>query len=217
MADLGCTPNAAAAFDFLLNRGLSDVQAAAVVGNLQWESGLDPTKAVVDTNGQLSRGIAMWQPPRWQNLLAFAAGRDPLALSTQLDFLWNELPSYGLQQLLAATQLSSAVTAFQNLFEKPNAALAHTDKRIAMAQAALYACPAVRPPPQPATRVSIAKILVTGGALALVAAGAYGLYRAHRPHKAKPLPLPPRPSYVFPPRRYSPIYRPMPFRPSGDL
>ncbi len=213
MADLGCAPNAAIAFDFFLSRGLSDVQAAAIVGNLQWESRIDPTLAVMDSNGLPSRGIAMWQPARWQNLLTFAAGRDPLALNTQLDFLWNELPSYGLSRLRSATQLADAVVVFQNLFEKPNASLAHTDKRIAMAQAALYACPSVRPPPSVPRSKTASKIAVAVGIVAALTAASYGAYKVFAA-KPAPRPLPPPPKrYPLPPQRvYPPVYRPMPSR-----
>jgi len=205
MADLGCTPNAAVTFDFLRGKGLSDVQAAAIVGNLQWESRIDPTLAVTDTNGLPSRGIAMWQPARWQNLLAFAAGRDPLSLGTQLDFLWSELPSYGLSRILSTTQLADAVVAFQNLFEKPNAALAHTDKRIAMAQAALYACPAVRPPPPTPKSNTATKVAVAAGIVAVLAAASYGAYKAFAARPTpRSLPLPPVSRYPLPVRRAYP-------------
>jgi hypothetical protein len=197
MADLGCSPNAALAFDFLTGKGLSAVQAAAVVGNLQWESGISPTKSVMDINGLPSRGIAMWQPPRWESLLEFSAGRDPFSLSTQLEFLWHELPSFGLTQLLSTARLEDAVIVFQNSFERPRASLAHTDRRIALAQAALYACPAVSPPPKK-TGVTAAAI----GALALVGTVGYGVYKALTSRSSAPEPIS---RLIYPPpQRYEP-------------
>ncbi len=187
MPDLGCSPNAAASFDFLVGHGLRDFQAAAVVGNLQWESHLDPSLQVMDTNGLPGRGIAMWQPPRWQNLLTFAAGRDPWALGTQLDFLWNELQVYGLQELLSTTTLEDATVAFQNKFENPSKALAHTDKRIEAARAALYACPSVKPP----TKWKASGALATAALGVVMAAVGYGTYKflgARRPEPALPPP-----------------------------
>jgi len=205
VADLGCTPNAAVAFDFLVNKGLQDFQAAAVVGNLQLESRIDPRLAVLDTNKLPSRGIAMWQPPRWQSLLAFAGSRDPWALDTQLDFLWAELQSggYGLQDLLATTTIEDATVVFQNKFENPNRALAHTDDRIKYARAALFACPAIRPP-APRSRTAI--VVATAGAL--VAAVGYGAYKVATTYKPKPRfrPEPTLPPPVFR-RNFRPAWR----------
>lgn len=204
MADLGCSPNAAVAFDYLVGKGLKDFQAAAVVGNLQVESpGVNPQLAVMDTNNKLSRGIAMWQPDRWNALLASTAGRDPLALDTQLDFLWNELPSHGLQQLLATTTIEDAVLVFQNQFERPLASSAHTDRRIAYAQAALYACPAVRPP-APSSKIGVAAI--AAGVLSLVAAAGYGIYKNMPRLRSRLRPRPEPTPYSFPrPSRQIPV------------
>lgn len=200
MADLVCSPNAATAFDFLVGRGLRDFQAAAVVGNLQQESRLEPRLEAMDTNNKMSRGIAMWQPQRWQNLLAFASSRggDPWSLDTQLDFLWYELqsqPGLGLQQLLSTTTIEDATIVFQNRFENPNQALAAPQKRIAYAQGALYACPGIRPP---ARRGGFA--IAAAGVLALVGAVGYGVYKiaSTREHEPEIGPEPPpvfRPSY----------------------
>lgn len=201
MADLVCSPNAATTFDYLVARGLQDFQAAAVVGNLQQESRLEPRLEAMDTNGKMSRGIAMWQPPRWQNLLTFASGRDPWALDTQLEFLWYELqsqPGLGLQQLLATTTVQDATIVFQNRFENPSQALAAPQKRIAYAQGALYACPSIRSPTGRGSGV----IVATAGILALVAAVGYGTFKILSSREPEPQigpePLPPpvfRPNY----------------------
>lgn len=200
MADIGCSTNAAIAFDFLVEKGLSLAQAAGVVGNLQFESGLDPTLAVMDTNNKMSRGIAMWQPERWQNLLAFSGGRNPLSLDVQLEFLWSELPSHGLTQLLETTRAEDATVIFQNQFEHPAAAYAHTDRRIALAQAAFYALPQCTAP-------SVAsKIGVAAGVIVLVAATSYGVFKwlGSRPEPE----LEPEPEPIFPPSSsYVPLYR----------
>jgi len=201
VAEIGGSSNAAIAFDFLIGKGLTCEQAAGVVGNLQVESpGVDPTRSVMDTNNKMSRGIAMWQPDRWQRLLDFASGRDPLSLDTQLEFLWHELesdPSLGLASLRASTTVGDATVAFQNRFERPLAAKAHTDRRIAAAQAAIYACPAVVPPPRKSP------VAATVGVLTLVAAVGYGIYKAmswRAPEPPEPIPPPWRP----------PVYRPAP-------
>jgi hypothetical protein len=61
MADLGCSPNAAVAFDYLVGKGLRDYQAAAIIGNLQQESRLNPRAMSPPDPVQPSRGIAQWQ------------------------------------------------------------------------------------------------------------------------------------------------------------
>jgi hypothetical protein len=182
MPDLGCSANAAIAFDFLVGKGLSHEQAAGVIGNLQSESGLnprsdapDPTKTDPYARG---RGIASWGPPRWRNLITFAAGRDPWSLDTQLDFLWHELesePGLGLAPLRATTTVEDATVVFQNRFENPDRALAHTDKRIERARAALFALPRCRPPVIPPRGSTVAVAATVG---AVVAAVGYGIYRA---------------------------------------
>lgn len=209
MPDVVCSPNAAVTYDFLVGRGLRDYQAAAVVGNLQVESRLDPHLAATDTNGLPSRGIAMWQPPRWQNLLAFAGGRDPWDLGVQLEFLWHELESdasLGLDALRTSSDITRATTVFQDMFERPARAYAHTDRRIAAAQSALYSCPAIVPPtpaPVPSKRIGVIGKVV-GFAAAVTAIG-YGTYRllSQRPERRvfpRPSP-PPDPTYpMF--RRY---------------
>jgi hypothetical protein len=195
VADLGvcASQNAALAYDFLVGKGLSAIQAAAVIGNLQFESGINPQLEAMDTDKLLHRGIAMWGPPRWQNLIAF--GRDPWALDTQLDFLWLELQSYGLRQLRASTTVEDATTVFQNLFENPNKALAHTADRIKLARDALN-CLSVRAP-LVAPRGGVAFAAV--GVLSLVAAVGYGIYKAFGTREPEP---------ELPPSVFRPTYRP---------
>lgn len=207
MASPVCSQNAAIAFNYLTGKGLSSVQAAGVIGNLQAESRLDSRLEAMDTNNKMSRGIAMWQPPRWQNLLTFAAGRDPKALDTQLDFLWYELqsqPSLGLQQLLTSTTVEDATVVFQNRFENPRADLANTPSRISFANSALE-CLTVKPPDSPPSKIGIVAVAV--GGLGLVAAAGYGVYQiiARRPVPRRR----PRPEY-FPPPSYNPV--PVSFR-----
>lgn len=198
MADLGCPPNAAIAFDYLLGRGLLDFQAAAVVGNLQQESRLNPLVDVPDPVKH-SRGIAQWQPPGWQDLLTFAgqSGRDPWSFNTQLEFLWYQLesqPYLGLQQLRASTTLEDAVVVFQNSFERPLAAKAATSNRIAFARAALFACPAVKPPSSPRSGI----VVTVAGVLALVGAVGYGVYKVLSTREREPE-ISPEPPPVFRP------------------
>lgn len=131
--DLGSTESREAsasdrvAFDYFLGKGLTPVQAAGIVGNLDQESGMSPTIAQI--GGGPGRGIAQWSVGgRWDttaggaNVLAFARknGKDAKSLGLQLDFIWFELttfPNYGLAQLKAAKTVNAAVLAFQDKYE----------------------------------------------------------------------------------------------------
>ena len=118
--------NEETAFDYFVAKGLTKVQAAGVVGNLDQESGMDPS--ISQIGGGPGRGIAQWGVSgRWDsyskdNVVDYAAGKkaSKYALKTQLDFTWYELSNYryyGLSGLRSAKTISSAVTAFQNKYE----------------------------------------------------------------------------------------------------
>ncbi|HLT60316.1 MAG TPA: phage tail tip lysozyme [Microlunatus sp.] len=129
------------AFHYFVGKGLTPVQAAGVVGNLDQESYMDPT--IHQIGGGPGRGLAQWSAGgRWDtypgdNLVEFAdnAGVDRYDLQIQLDFVWYELSQfsyYGLAQLQAATTIDAAVIAFQDKYE--GCGTCHTDRRIAYAQ-----------------------------------------------------------------------------------
>jgi hypothetical protein len=114
------------AFDFFVGKGLSDVQAAGIVGNLDQESSMSPT--VSQYGGGPGRGIAQWSAGgRWDtdskdNVVwyANAHGESRYALELQLEFVWYELETfgdYGLSELRRATTVSEATLAFQDDFE----------------------------------------------------------------------------------------------------
>jgi len=117
--------NARTAFNFFVHKGLTDIQAAGIVGNLMQESSVRPT--AVEYGGGPGRGIAQWSiGGRWNHgsnsVYSYAArnGVSRWALQTQLDFIWYELATvggYGLSDLRAATTLTAAVRAFQNKYE----------------------------------------------------------------------------------------------------
>lgn len=121
-ASLGNNPKTA--FNYFVAKGLSEIQAAGVVGNLMQESSVNPT--AVQPSGP-GRGIAQWSVGGRFNtgsksLTAYAAARglSKWALTTQLDFVWYELATvggYGLPDLRAATTITTAVTVFQNKYE----------------------------------------------------------------------------------------------------
>jgi hypothetical protein len=118
-------PNEKPAFDFFRAKGLTPVQSASIVGNLDVESGIDPT--IAQPNGP-GRGIAQWSVGgRWDtipgdNVKAYAAqkGQSATSLQLQLDFIWFELvtfPAYGLAALRTKTTTAGAVAAFAKDFE----------------------------------------------------------------------------------------------------
>ena len=142
---LASSSNEHTAYSFFVEKGLSQIQSAAIVGNLMQESGVSPTIA---QSGGPGRGIAQWSVGgRWDrlsgdNLHSFAAshGGSMTSLSTQLAFIWFELqnfPAYGLERLQNAATLSSAVVAFQTDFEVCGAC--DQSKRVKDAQSVLDA------------------------------------------------------------------------------
>jgi len=114
------------AFNYFVTKGLTEVQAAGIVGNLIQESNVIPTS--VEFGGGPGRGIAQWSVGgRWDsshndNVTSYSnqQGVSRWALSTQLDFIWYELTSfsgYGLASLKASTSVTSATVAFMAKFE----------------------------------------------------------------------------------------------------
>jgi hypothetical protein len=131
------------AFDFFVGKGLTDVQAAGIVGNLDQESSMDPS--IAQYGGGPGRGIAQWSTGgRWDtshddNVVWYAGqhGQSRYSLMLQLEFIWYELPSYGLSELRAATSVTAAVTAFQDRYEICGEC--DSTNRIAYAESALRA------------------------------------------------------------------------------
>ncbi|MFO0616951.1 MAG: phage tail tip lysozyme [Polyangiaceae bacterium] len=130
------------AFDFFLAKGLTPIQSAGIIGNLDQESGMDPT--IKQYGGGPGRGIAQWSTGgRWDtthnaNVVWFAGqmGEDKWSLHLQLEFIWWELTNegYGFNHLKQATTIVQAVTVFQNEYEICGACA--QANRIAHAQAA---------------------------------------------------------------------------------
>lgn len=89
--------NAKRIWRYLKDAGYSDAAAAAIMGNLQAESGLDP--AIIQGKGKgPAAGLAQWEnyntkSKRWANLNNYATsqGKHWTDLDTQLNFLNNEL------------------------------------------------------------------------------------------------------------------------------
>ena len=177
-----------AAMSFFRSKGLPDLQAAAIVGNLQRESGLDPQAY---NPGEGAHGIAQWRGQRWSSALAYAqqTGRNVYSLDLQLDFVWRELqsvPDFGFAQLLQATTVEDAVVAFQDNFERCGECV--TSDRIAFARLALFGCERVTPPARGGGIGSLAAL----GALALSAAAGLAAFAGRRRRQEpEPEPVPP--------------------------
>jgi hypothetical protein len=117
--------NDEAAYDYFLGKGLTNFQSAGIVGNLDQESGVDPTSV---QQGGPGRGIAQWSVGgRWDtdandNVLWYTTqqGQSSTSLTLQLDFIWYELTTfsgYGLAALQASTNVTDATVAFETDFE----------------------------------------------------------------------------------------------------
>jgi hypothetical protein len=152
------TGNDMTAYEFFVAKGLTSYQAAGIVGNLDQESGMDPT--ISQYGGGPGRGIAQWSAGgRWDtdsndNVEWYAAkeGESATSLELQLQFIWYELTTfsgYGLSELRASTNVSAATIAFETYYE--GCGECDQSNRIAYAQAALNAYGST-PPPPPAPR-----------------------------------------------------------------
>jgi MYXO-CTERM domain-containing protein len=146
------------AFDFFVAKGLTNFQAAGIVGNLDQESGVDPT--IAQFGGGPGRGIAQWSVGgRWDtsagdNAVAYAAqqGQSVWSLNLQLEFIWYELTTYGygFSKLKASTNVTDATLAFMTDYEICGTCV--SSQRISYAQSVLNAYGVA--PPYAATFVS---------------------------------------------------------------
>jgi Phage tail lysozyme len=115
------------ALRFFMSKGLTRLQAAAIIGNLTVESGnyLNPAEP--------GGGIAQWGGVRYTDMLAFQGSKPNF--EKQIQFVWHELTttfkSTVLDPLKRTTDMQTAVLIVMNDYEKPNAAYAHEDRRYA--------------------------------------------------------------------------------------
>lgn len=74
---------------FFREKGLDDIQIAAIMGNMYAESGMNPAKVQEDGGG---RGICQWDGGRRDHLFSYAAmmQMDWTNLDLQLKFFWEE-------------------------------------------------------------------------------------------------------------------------------
>lgn len=118
------------AMEFFMNKGLTNFQAAGIVGNLMHESG-DPSLGATETKGDGGRsvGLGQWNGSRRKNLNEFAKskGKKSSDFITQLEFIWEEMtnPDFKetgyrvLERLKACTNVRDAANVFMNYYERP--------------------------------------------------------------------------------------------------
>jgi len=130
-------------FDYFVAKGLTPIQAAGIVGNLDQESGDSPTAVQAGGPG---RGVAQWSVGgRWDtsagdNENAYVGASKIWDLTAQLDFIWYELTTfsgYGLNNLKSQTTVSGATIAFMTDFEICGAC--NSAQRVTYAQAVFNA------------------------------------------------------------------------------
>ena len=108
-------PTAQRAMRYFMDKGLTDYQAAGLVGNLMRESGISPT-ALNSSSG--AYGLAQWLGAR-KKALFNKYGKNP-TLDNQLDFIWSELNSShrnGLRHLKASKNATEAARNAMGYYE----------------------------------------------------------------------------------------------------
>jgi hypothetical protein len=140
---------------FLRAKGLTPAQAAGVAGNLQVESGFNPT-AANPREGAI--GLAQWEGGRRTALQAYAAAHNSTEtdLLTQLSFLWSELqgPESGaLSRLTATNDPGTAAAVFDQYYERSSGAA--RAQRVANAQAIAGGHPTADGGPTTATKTKL--------------------------------------------------------------
>lgn len=104
--------------------GFSEESIAGILGNLQQESGVDPTAVQAGGPG---RGLAQWSMGgRWDNgsssLISFASsqGLDPWSARTQVQFMLYEMQnvlSFDVESFKDMTDILAATVYFHDVFE----------------------------------------------------------------------------------------------------
>lgn len=108
--------------NFFKNKGLTTSQAAGIAGNIQVESGFNPT--AVGDNGT-SFGLAQWHKERRAKFVSWTAKRnyDVNSVEGQLEYLWHELntsESNALNKLKQQKNPADSAYAFAKYFERPS-------------------------------------------------------------------------------------------------
>lgn len=123
-----------AVWAFFRDKGFTAEATAGIMGNMQQESGIDPT--VNQSGGGPAKGIVQWEGSRFTNMKAFAQqrGKDWTDLDSQLEFVykelkelpksyWNRANCSGFEEFMNCKDAKNATYIFETAFEragKPN-------------------------------------------------------------------------------------------------
>jgi hypothetical protein len=130
---------------FTVTHNLSPVQTAAILGNFQEESGLDPQRVQGGGESQVDPldnvtgwGIAQWTSiGRQQALQDFANSQSQpvYSLALQLDFVWQEATAGGnIAAMRTVTDIQVGVDYWMSNYERPDVASEHEDIRLSDAK-----------------------------------------------------------------------------------
>ena len=117
------------AYNYLIKQGLSPVIASGIVGNLQYESGLNTTiegdKNLKHTKDGSAFGLAQWRGDRFTGLKSFAQKRNKQwdDFDTQLDYVIHELNTTeksAYNKLKYAKTPEEASDIFMRKYERPS-------------------------------------------------------------------------------------------------
>lgn len=114
-------------WSWLKGQGYSDAAAAAIMGNAQQESGIDPTR--LQNGSGPAAGLFQWEAygvngSRWGRLAAYAKsqGVDWTDMGCQLSFMQQEfaqqLGSSGLETFKNGTDVDALTSQFETTFER---------------------------------------------------------------------------------------------------
>lgn len=107
-------------YNFLIGKGLSQVAAYGIMGNIAEESSFSPT-ALNSKEGAI--GLVQWEGGRRTALQSFAkaAGTSETDLNTQLNFMWHELnttESSSLAAIKGAKTVADAAAIWDQSYER---------------------------------------------------------------------------------------------------
>lgn len=118
------TPTMKTIFTGLVAGGMSSVQAAAVMGNMYWESGFNPDRH--ETGNDIGYGLVMWSFNRRTNYEAYAASKGvaPSDLPTQIAYIFVEYNGTYKSLLKGtafetATDVAKATESWMRIYEAP--------------------------------------------------------------------------------------------------
>jgi hypothetical protein len=112
--------NQASIWNYFAQQGYSSNAISGIMGNIGTETGgtFDPT---TQQKGGPGMGLAQWtKGERWSQLQAWAKqnGMDPMAMSTQLQFMSKEMNSMGLTpQAMNGMSVGQATSTFEQQYE----------------------------------------------------------------------------------------------------